>query len=301
MLYSKQLPKQSRTPQNVRQEQEDEVRRNAQTSNDHPLLPAFHRSPIITPQQVIHLQRLIGNQAVLRLLEDRIQCVRTSVSSISVEEPVVGDRLEVGFQATYNDSSTEDFGLNVSHKKHLLGSYFLGESAAAPSAATNTIVNISLEDFKKAFQDYARFLGEKHKTVFPAAVVPSDPGNEYTSRMGISVHADRDHLSTNIHSFPTTQGTNAVSLDQDTHKKFKKVLNFLYIGESDPATAQGMLRDWNSIRGNPAIVALIPDLQRIQITLRLKALVSIKGEHRELTSHRARLGHDPHYISKEEK
>lgn len=299
MFNSKQLPKPSRTPLTLHQEQEDAARHRAQQSDDHTGPLASRQSVLAAPQHILQLQRLVGNQAVQRLLEDRIQCVRTSVSSVSVEEPAVGDRMEVGFHATYNDASTEDFALNVSHKKHLLESYFLGESANAPSAATNTVVNVSLENFKKGFQDYARFLGEKHKNVFPAAVVPSDPANEYTSRMGVNFHADRATLSTNIHSFPTAHGANAVSLNQDTHKKFKKVLNFLYLGESNPMTAQGMLNDWNAIKDTAGIVALIPELQRVQIAARLRALASVKEEHRQLTGHRTRLERDPRYIPKE--
>ena len=192
--------------------------------------------------------------------------------------------MDVPFSATYDDASTADFKANVSHKKRLQESYLTGDAANAPSAATNTIVKADEDDFTKGFKDYARYLAERHKKKFPTAVDPSDAGMEYVSRAGISFHSDRAALSTNIHSFPTTKGTDSESLTRAEHQAFKRALLTANATSPKPSQIGRALQAWDAIKALASVQTLLTKVQRAYVRRRLNALKSCSQSSRRRPS-----------------
>jgi len=157
------------------------------------------------------------------------------------------DRLEMELVASLNDGTTATYSFNVSYKKHAVSSYKTNWTAP-PSAVTNTLVNMSENEFTMAFTEYGRLLGVKMDHQESTTFDPSAPANVIVTRQ-IAWSSDVANLGGNVHCFPCVvvgQTPKAVSLTTIQFNNFKLVAKYLYrIGDIPTGGAQNA---WNAIQ-----------------------------------------------------
>ena len=159
------------------------------------------------------------------------------------------DRLEMEMTAQVNGGAPQRYSFNVSYKKHAISSYKTNWTPP-PSADTNTLVNMSENEFMMAFNEYGRLLSGKMVGQDSATFNPSAPVNRIVVRQ-IAFSSDVANLGGNVHCFPFNvspgQTPKAISLSRTAFENFKKVAQFLYRTGGIPAG--GANAAWTAIDG----------------------------------------------------
>jgi len=161
---------------------------------------------------------------------------------------VRNDRLEMQMVVTYTGAPNQTYTFNVSHKKHAISSYKTN-SASPPTAVTNTLVNMSENEFKVAFDDYGRQLGLKMIGQDNMTFDPSAPKNRIVTKQ-IAFSSDAANLGGNVHCFPFNKGPaetpKAISIDRQKFNSFKVVAQFLFRTGAVPTA--GARNSWADLR-----------------------------------------------------
>ena len=156
----------------------------------------------------------------------------------------VANRLQAKIVVTIGGAETE-YGLDVSHQKHVIAAY-RDNAGNPPTANVNTLINMSVNDFKSAFDNYVRLLAANLVGKNSDNFKPSIPANRIFVQQ-ISFSSDSIRLGANIHCFPFNDGPGrtrlAISLAATAFNNFKAVAAYFYRRGGHLAGAQAAWRN----------------------------------------------------------
>lgn len=143
--------------------------------------------------------------------------------------------LELAITAHFADHTHQDYTLSVSYEKHAISAY-KGSHSTSLSTQANTLIDMSLEDFTTAFENYGRLIAEKMIGEDNATFAPSAPCHRIATK-GIAFSSGLDKLENHIQCFPAhvspTRTPKAIKLSQSLFEHFKHVSNFFVTQKGD--------------------------------------------------------------------
>lgn len=199
--------------------------------------------------------------------------IQRATCGVSVHDSA-NDRLKMEMVAEVQGLPPQRYSFNVSYKKHVISSYKTNWTPP-PTALTNTLVNMSENQFMFAFNEYGRLLAAKLEHKDNETFNPSALENRVFTG-GIAFSSDSQRLGRNVHCFPVfdpAQTPRCIVLDKTPFDHFKIVCRFRFqIGAPiPPATAR---TSWTAIEtlvggrvGQPNELFSATDIQTLTIRL----------------------------------